>query len=359
MVKRAMIMAAGVGSRLDPLTKSCPKPLIPIVNQPVIELILKKLAKLGIKNIIANTHYLADQIHARYEDSEWLGINFNYIHEKKLSGTAGGVKACEWFLTQDTDDNTFIVMSADGLTDVNLEDLINKHKKSGAIATMGLKEVPMSEVKHFGVIVTDENERVIEFQEKPSIEEAKSNLVNTGIYVFEKEIFNYIPENTFYDFAKNVFPALMENNEIICGHVIEGYWCDIGTINQYRMSSNDILNGKMNLDLPYEKNSFGWASESAKFDKTSIVGKAIIGDHTEINPNAKIYGNCVIGNNCIIEEGAKIRNSIIWDNAVIAKNANIDGCILGYDVTIEANSNLNVGDVIASGEVLSSYYVHN
>ena len=194
MVKdvKAMIMAAGVGSRLEPLTKSVPKPLVPIANKPVMDILFENLSEIGIKDVICNTYYLAEQITSRYKNND-LGINFNYVKEETLSGTAGGVKKCQYFFDKDS---SFVVLSADGLSNADLKHGIEVHKKSGAIATIGIKQIPMEEVQHFGVVVTDEKGFITEFQEKPAIEDAKSNYINTGIYIFDYKVFDYIPENT-------------------------------------------------------------------------------------------------------------------------------------------------------------------
>jgi mannose-1-phosphate guanylyltransferase/mannose-1-phosphate guanylyltransferase/phosphomannomutase len=337
-------MAAGAGTRLDPLTKTVPKPMIPVANIPIIELILNHLKNYGIKDVVANTHYLANFIHERFENNN-LGINFNYVYEPKLSGTAGGVKKCEWFFDPG---ETFIVVSGDALTDINIDDLIERHKSSGAFATMALKEIPISEVSHFGVVVVDDKERIIGFQEKPEVAEAKSNLVNTGIYVFERDIFNYIPENTFYDFAKNVFPHLMVDKKLLCGHVVKKYWSDIGTLNQYRMSSFDILESKVDIKLPYKVTSDGWFSDSCKIssDCSFNGNKSIIGDNTIIKDKVEFFGNSIIGSNCIIEEGAHIKNSIIWDNVTVKEGARLDGCIVANNATIGKNTLVFPGCVI-------------
>lgn len=344
-----MIMAAGVGTRLDPLTQIIPKPMIPIANVPIMELILIHLKNYGIKDIIANTHYLAEAIQKKFENNN-LGINFNSIYEEDLSGTAGGVKKCEHFFHSD---ETFIVISGDALTDVNINDLVKKHKSTGAIATMALKEVPYSEISHFGVVVIDNNSRIVEFQEKPAPEEAKSNLVNTGIYVFEPEIFNYIPENTFYDFAKNVFPSLMADNKFLCGHKIKEYWNDIGTLNQYRMSSYDVLNQKINIDFPYKKTEAGWISNTSKIgSKVIFDGNIIIGNDTTVNNNVRFHGNSVIGNNCIIKKDVHIRNTIIWDNVVVEEGARLDGCIIASNTVIGKKSIIMPGSIIPESCVL-------
>ena len=346
MISKAMIMAAGVGSRLDPLTQTIPKPLIPMANKPIMELILNHLKDFGVKEVIANTHYLADKIHERFEDNK-LGIDFNYLYEEELSGTAGGVKKCEWFFTPG---ETFIVMSGDSLTDVDLGALVQKHKDSGAIATMALREVPMQEVNQFGVVVTEDDGKILGFQEKPSISEAKSNLVNTGIYVFETKVFDYIPADSFYDFAKNVFPAIMENNELLYGYKINNYWNDIGTLNQYRLSSYDLFTDKISINPDYDEFNHGWKAETAAVSTDAVFkGKIAIGFNSYVAHGVKFYGNSVIGNNCVIEEGAEIRNAVIWDNVTVKKNARLDGCIIANNVEIGTNCSILSGCVIGDG----------
>jgi mannose-1-phosphate guanylyltransferase/mannose-1-phosphate guanylyltransferase/phosphomannomutase len=320
-----MIMAAGAGTRLNPLTAKIPKPMVPVLNMPILELILRHLQEQGINDVIANTHYCADAIHNVFGGNNHLGINFQYVHEKALSGTAGGLKACESFFE---DGETFVVVSGDALTDVNINELYKKHKASGALASMALKEVPMEEVHHFGVVVLDDNSRILGFQEKPKREEAKSNLVNTGIYIFETKIFDYIPANTFYDFAKNVFPALMQNSEIMCGFRIDDYWNDIGTLNQYKSSSFELL------DIKGEK--------------------LIIGEGSIIEDGAITEGYNIMGNNSKIMSGAKIKDCIIWDNVIVENNAVIEGCIIANNVVIKAGTVLPKDSIIPHDVVISS-----
>ena len=208
---KAMIMSAGMGSRLEPLTLQVPKPLVTVANRPIMDILFESLLNIGIKDVICNTHYLADQIINRYKTNN-IGLNFNYIKENDLSGTAGGLKKCQFFFDKGED---FLVLSADGLTNADILKGIDIHNKSGAIATIGIKQVRHEEVSNFGVVVTDKNGFITEFQEKPSVDEAKNNFINTGIYIFNYKIFDYIPENTFYDFAKNVFPKLLLDKQII------------------------------------------------------------------------------------------------------------------------------------------------
>ena len=190
---KAMVMAAGMGSRLEPITLRFPKPLIPVMNMPLMDIILSQLHSIGVNEVISNTYYLADQIIDRYTNNK-LGIKFSSIKETELSGTAGGVKKCQFFFDEGED---FVVMSGDILTTADIKKGIEIHKKSGAIATIGVKQVPHEQVSHFGVVVTDENGFITEFQEKPALEEAKSNLINTGIYIFNYKIFVYHPQLLF------------------------------------------------------------------------------------------------------------------------------------------------------------------
>ena len=268
-VTKAMIMSAGVGSRLEPLTLSTPKPLIPIANRPVMDILLENLENIGITNIIANTYYLADKIIDRYKNNN-LGVNFNYIKEENLSGTAGGLKKCQSFFAKD---DVFVVLSGDGLTNADIQKGIEKHLSSNAVATIGIKKIPHEEVSHFGVVVTDKQGFITEFQEKPSIEDAKSDYINTGIYIFNYEIFNYIPENTFYDFAKNVFPELLKTSGINTFEINE-YWTDIGTISQYKQSHKDLFEGgNVVLLIKYQHRLFVINRiHSSKRERTRFIG---------------------------------------------------------------------------------------
>ncbi len=305
---KAMVMAAGMGSRLEPITLNIPKPLIPVANVPLMDIILSQLHSVGVNEVISNTYYLADKIIDRYKNNN-LGINFNYIKENELSGTAGGVKKCQYFFDEGED---FIVLSGDGLTNADIKKGVEIHKMSGAIATIGVKQIPHEYVSHFGVVVTDNNGFVTEFQEKPQIEEAKSNLINTGIYIFNYKIFDYIPENQFYDFAKNVFPKLLLEGQINTFEVRE-YWSDVGTIGQYKQAIQDVFNGVYKMDnLHITETNLG----------NYIAGK------TKIPQNARFVGNNVIGNDCKLGEYIMLDNCIVFDGAEIPTGAELKDCIV-------------------------------
>lgn len=332
MVSKAMIMAAGVGSRLDPLTQEVPKPLVPIANRPVMDILLEKLLAISIKDVIANTHYKSDKIVERYKQNN-LGVNFNYVYEEKLSGTAGGVKKCQFFFDEGED---FLILSADGLSNADLKAGIESHKKSGAIATIGIKRISMEEIPNFGVVVTDEEGYITGFQEKPAIKDAKSDCINTGIYIFNYKIFDYIPADTFYDFAKNVFPTLLENGIKINTFPVEEYWSDIGTIDQYIQSTKDLFN---NL---YEINHSGIVETQ---EGAYITGKSYIA------PSSKLLGINTIGKNCIIGKNVVLENCIIWDDVEIKDNVSLKDSIIASHCEVSVDM---VNQVVGPNQIISS-----
>lgn len=314
---KAMVMSAGVGSRLDPLTKSVPKPLVPIANKPVMDILLENLRNIGVENVIANTYYLAEQIVARYIKNN-LGINFNYITEETLSGTAGGVKKCQFFFDEGED---FFVLSADGVTNADLLKGMKIHKESGAIATIGVKPVKEEDIPNFGVVVTNSKGYIIEFQEKPAIKEAKSNLINTGIYIFNYKIFDYIPVGEFCDFAKNVFPKLLNDRQINVFEVSE-YWSDIGTLEQYKQSTLDLFDNLYTF----------------KHDKVieASAGNYICGK-TSIPKSVKFIGHTVIGDECIIGKNVVLENCILWDGVEISDGVHLKDCVIASNSRVERN----------------------
>lgn len=315
-----MVMAAGVGSRLDPLTQKIPKPLVPVLNKPVMDILLQKLKDYGVEKVIANTHYLAEQIQNRYSKNSPIDIHFDYIHEETLSGTAGGVKKCEFFF-DDVED--FIVVSADGLHDADFDKIVKSHKESGCIATMAISAVDHAEVCHFGVVVPTKEHYVSEFQEKPSIEEAKSNYINTGIYVFNKRIFDFIPKSEKYDFAKNVFPSLLKAGEKINTYRIYSYWSDIGTIDQYIQSNIDALSKKVLIKDP---------NIVRKYDSVYVIGQ-----NTKLPEDTSLLNNVVIGKNCTIGKNVKMENVILWDNITVADNVTLKNVVCANNTTIKSS----------------------
>lgn len=327
---KAMIMAAGVGSRLMPMTLEIPKPMIPMANRPLMENTVELIGKYGFSEVIANLHYHGNVIRNYFAEGEAWGIDMHYSPEPELMGTAGGVKKCAWFL-----DETFIVISGDALTDINLAELLQEHRRKGALATIALK--PVDEVEQFGVVVTDEHGKIERFQEKPRPQEALSKTANTGIYVFEPEIFKYIPAAEFYDFGKQVFPQLVKMKAPFYGHAIDDYWCDVGNINTYRQANADILSGKVAVNY------------NGQLTEKENQGGLLLGEGVTLGQNVSFKGQVVIGPGCQIEDNVSLENSVIWNDTIVGRNTVIKEAVLGSVCRIGPGSHLSSGAVIASG----------
>ncbi len=318
---KAMVLAAGVGTRLDPLTAQLPKPLVPIANKPVMEYILRLLADHGFTQIAVNLHHLPELIENHFGDGSAFDVKLNYLLEIYLSGDAGGVRACREFLQEDT----FLVIMGDLLTNVDLSYLLAQHKKKGALATIALK--PVEDVSQFGVAVLDENGWIKEFQEKPARHEVRSNLVSTGIYIFEPDVFHFIPKGGPYGFGKQLFPELVKQQKPVLGVPIEDYWSDVGTFDQYRQANFDALSGKIDTNLTGVQ--------------TLPDGQLLLGNNSVVKPGAKISGSVIIGNDCVVEEGAVIEDTIIWSGSHIGSRAQIKKSVIGLASHIESGKELN------------------
>lgn len=332
---KAMIMAAGVGSRLMPLTAYIPKPMVPVVNRPLMENTIDQLKKHNFNCLIANLYHQAQTISDYFDDGSSFGVSIQYSREEKLLGTAGGVKNCEWFL-----DDTFCVISGDALTDIDLSKLLAKHRQKGALATIALKE--LEKVEQFGVVITDDDGRIKNFQEKPKREEALSNKVNTGVYIFEPEIFNYLPKGKFYDFGKQVFPYLVKIAAPFYGITITDYWCDIGDIDTYRQVQADVLNARIQAPK--------WGNIRTGTDGQQIL----LGEGSSIGKNVRLYGNVVLGPGCIIGDNTVVSNSVIWNDSYIGENCTIMGAVLGSCCRIADFVEIDSGAVVASNCTLPS-----
>ena len=320
---RTIMMAGGKGTRLRPLTLVRPKPMIPLVNQPIIEYTVNRLKKSGFNDIIMTLNYMSTNIKNYFKDGSEFDMDIRYSVEKWPLGTGGSVKKAEKYI-----DDTFMVVSGDVLTDVNFEDVVKYHKEKGAIATMVLTEV--EDPTHFGIAVMDKNHKITEYLEKPSPEEAFSNVANTGIYIFEPEIFDFFDgKDKEVDFSKDIFPEVIRQDAGIYGYVFNGYWNDIGRPETYLAATYDILDQKM------EQNFY----KTKMAESIGKIGNIWVGENVFIDEKARIEGPVVIGNNCTIEEGCKIsRGSVIGDNVSIGKEVNIDGAVLFPNSIIEDNS---------------------
>lgn len=341
---RAMILAGGMSTRLYPLTKQVPKPLVPVAGIPNAVHLIKYLRTHGCTEIAINVHYLADFILQTLGDGSQYGVKLTYLHEDALMGSAGSVKAMQAFLSGDN----FYVVGCDDLTDLPLDELMRFHERNGAIATIGLVARP--EVDQYGVVVVDGIGRITGFQEKPPQGTERSNLANTGIYAFSPEIFNHIPPATFCDFGNEVFPALQQAGEAFFGFDAgKAYWCDIGTIAEYRRASLDVAEGRFRLPggEPIGIDAGAHIAPSAR-----IEGRVLIRAGSRIREDAVVIGPSVIDGNVTVEKGARIQRSILWEGASIGEGTRVRDSIVGMNYRVEGAVELT-GGVVANEEPLS------
>jgi mannose-1-phosphate guanylyltransferase len=326
-----MILAGGMSTRLYPLTKQVPKPLVPVAGEPITAHVMRWLNSFGYTDVAMNVHYLADAIEANLGDGSAYGVRLNYLHEETLMGSAGAVKPLQAFF-----DGTFVVVGCDDLTDANLEALVAFHKERGALATIGLIEA--DEVDQYGVVITDDRGRIIEFQEKPAKGTERSKLVNTGIYVFEPAVLDYIPADTFYDFGKQVFPALLAAGADFYGMRLgSAYWRDIGTPAEYRLATEDVLAGRVRLR---GARATGVPADVRLGNDVRIEGDVRLGSNVSVGKSVRIAGPTVIGDGVHIGDGAVVEASIVWDNVSIGDRANVTRSIVGLGYDIPADTSL-------------------
>jgi NDP-sugar pyrophosphorylase family protein len=329
---KAMILAAGGGTRLYPLTFSLAKPMAPVLNKPVIQHIINHIKDHGFNQLMINLHGFGEDIENFLGGGRDFGVEISYSREDEPLGTAGGVKNVESFF-----DDTFLVIGGDDLVDVDLGELVRFHKHMKALATIGLAYE--EDVEHYGVVVTENNGKIREFQEKPKQEEAKSHWVNTGIYIFEPEIFDYIPENSFYDFGSQLFPRLKDEDAPFFGYRCNGYWKDIGNLVEYRQAHFDCLEGKLRVNFDGREIKPGlWIGENVKLpDDIFTIPPVLIGNNCRFGEGVVIEGPVVMGNDNVIGDNSRIVRSIMWDNNNISENVELIDCLMGGNCTPEKN----------------------
>lgn len=338
---KAVVMAGGEGTRLRPLTCHHPKPMVPIVNRPVIAHILELIRTHGITEVIVTLHFLAEEAVTYLGDGSDFGVNITYSVEDEPLGTAGSVKQVEHLLTE-----PFLIISGDALTDLNLSNIIKYHKDKNSIATITLLRV--DNPLEFGVVIVDEDGKVRRFLEKPGWGEVFSDTVNTGIYVLNPDVFKLMQPQRVYDWSKDIFPALLAKEAPLFGYVTQGYWCDIGNLQQYRQAQYDVLEGKVKTTIPGHRiRKDVWLGEGCQIDpKAEIQGPVIIGKNCHIKERALINEFSIIGDNCIVEEGATVHRSILWNNAYIGRKSKLSGCCICRSVTIKPNVIISEGVVV-------------
>lgn len=335
---RAMILAAGLGTRLRPLTNLMPKPMAPVLNVPVMEHIARLLGEHGFTEVICNLSYMPDAIREHFGDGSGIGIELSYSEEPEPLGTAGGVGKARDFLTET---ESFLVISGDALTDIDLGDLRDAHKAGGGIATLATKRV--TDTTQFGVAITAEDGRIQGFQEKPDPAEALSDLANCGIYMFRREIFDYFPgpgarsaagdesqPEGFVDWATDVFPALLEHDVAFHSHEIHAYWNDIGSVGEYVQGNVDALEGAVRLETPGEQVAAGVrAAEDADLGEARVMGPVLAGAGCRVGRDAVLHGPVVVGDGATVGEGAAVRHAVVLPGAAVPPGAIVFGGVYG------------------------------
>jgi mannose-1-phosphate guanylyltransferase/mannose-1-phosphate guanylyltransferase/phosphomannomutase len=317
---KAMVLAAGLGTRLRPLTYEISKPMVPVLDRPVMAHILDLLGHHGIDEVIANLHYFPEPIR------EYFGDRVSYSFEEELLGTAGGVRNCREFFGA----GPFLVISGDALTDIDLGALARRHEDAGGIATLAVKKV--SDTREYGVVLHDRDGRITGFQEKPAPDEALSDLGNCGIYIFEPEIFDYFPERPFVDWAQDVFPALLEHDVPFFIHEVREYWNDVGSLAELRSGTFDALRGELRLQVEGEETSPGVIVAGAPSLPAEVEaeGPVWVGRDAWLGAGVRLMGPVVIGDGAVVGEGAQLRECIVLPGTEIASGAILIGAIAGH-----------------------------
>jgi len=325
---KAVIMAGGFGTRLKPLTNNLPKPMVPVANKPMMQHIVELLKKHGLTQIISLLFYQPEKIRGYFKDGSAFGVEMSYNLSNDDYGTAGSVKNAEWFL-----DDRFLVISGDVLTDFDLSEAIRFHEEKKSLATLVLTRV--TNPLPFGVVITNESGRVERFLEKPTWGQVFSDTVNTGIYILERKVLDYIPEKADFDFSKNLFPLLLSEGKPIYGYIAKGYWQDVGDLKQYQMAQLDVLEGKVKVAINGTKMGENWFGKNCKIGEKAVIEKgAIIGDNCEIRDGAFV-SRSVIGNNSFVGDGAQVRDSVLWDNVTIGPHASLLADVVADHSSIE------------------------
>ncbi|SHJ68505.1 mannose-1-phosphate guanylyltransferase / phosphomannomutase [Geosporobacter subterraneus DSM 17957] len=346
---KAIIMAGGKGTRLKPMTCNLPKPMVPILNKPVMEYSIELLKKYGITDIGVTLAYMPTCIIDYFGNGERWEVNLHHFIEETPMGTGGSVKNAEPFI-----DDTLIIISGDALTDINLQKAVDFHQRKNSKATLVLKdeETPID----YGVVITSKEGKIIRFLEKPSWGEVFSNTINTGIYILEPEVLDYYNRGDIFDFSKDLFPKLLRDQVPLFGYIMEEYWCDVGDLRSYRQTHCDILQGNVKLPLKSKEVMKGiWIGEGTEIGEgISLQPPVYIGSNCIIKNNVGLIGPTIIGENCSIGEGATIKRSILWDHVNIDKNTSLRGAVLCNQTTVKSGAEILENVVVGEATLISS-----
>jgi len=372
---KAVVMAGGFGTRLRPITERLPKPMAYVANRPMMEHVVRLLKRAGILDLEVLLYFYPDKITSYFGDGSPWGVRIHYIGAESDYGTAGAVKNAEPRI-----DGTFLVISADIITDFDLSRAIEFHREREAAATIVLTRVPNP--IQYGIVITEDDGRIARFLEKPSWGEVFSDTVNTGIYILEPEVLSLIPHGKNFDFSKNVFPEMLSRGDRLLGYIAEGYWKDVGNLDEYLNVHLDILSGKVGIEFEGKKVGRGnvWIGENSRVDFTSDLQNVVIGKDCVVGAGVSAE-NVVLGDGCVVEDGAVLQSSVVWPRTTIHKGVRLleniigsdcvirgraflaeravisDHCQIGTEAVVKANVKVWPHKVVEDGAVLSSSLV--
>ncbi|MGH9223863.1 MAG: sugar phosphate nucleotidyltransferase [Acidimicrobiales bacterium] len=351
---KAVIMAGGEGTRLRPLTSNQPKPLMPLANRPMMEHIVRLLRRHGFDDIVVTLAFLPQTIRTYFGDGSEFGVSMAYATEESPLGTAGSVRNARAQLT-----DTFLVISGDVLTDIDLSEIVAVHKERGAMATLALKS--MENPLEFGIVITREDGSIERFLEKPTWGQVFSDTVNTGIYVLEPDVFDYIPEGEPVDFSEHVFPKLLADGKPLYGHIAEGYWEDVGTLEAYVRVHRDVLRGKVDVEIPGFRVSEGvWLGEGVEVDPAAkLEGPAIVGDYCRIEAGARLGQYTVLGANAMVRSDVDLERSVVHDSAYLSNSVRLRGTVVGRNCDLRAHARCEEGVVLGDDCFVGGHAVIN
>jgi mannose-1-phosphate guanylyltransferase/phosphomannomutase len=344
-MRKAIVMAGGQGSRLRPLTLTRPKPLVPVANRPVLAHILDWLRRHDFSEVLITLHYRADDIRRAIGDGRTLGLKVTYRIEEEPLGTAGSVKFAEDWVANEP----FLIASGDALTDLDLASLRRRHRESGAWMTLGLKTV--QDPSEYGIVVLDERGRVDRFQEKPGAGKAFSNLANTGIYCVEPQVLQRVPRGKSYDWSRDVFPQLMSEGLPLFGQTLDGYWCDIGSMHDYRRGQRDALDGTVRVALPATEARPGvWTGPNVQIAPGAVVeGPVLLGAGCRIERDALVLPGSILGDGTVAHSGACVWNATLGAGCEVGPGAVVRDCVIGEETRVGPACSVSEGAVIGRG----------
>ncbi len=344
----AVVMAGGEGTRLRPMTANQPKPLLPVANRPIMEHVLRLLQRHGFDETVVTVQFLANLVRTYFGDGEDLGMHLMYATEESPLGTAGSVRNAGPAL----DDDAFLVMSGDALTDIDLGELVRAHRQAGALVTVCLTRVP--DPLEFGIVIQTEDGRIERFLEKPTWGQVFSDTVNTGIYVMEPEVFDYVEAGVPVDWSGDVFPALLAKGAPLFGHVADGYWEDVGSLGSYVRAHADVLHRRVDVEMAgFEMAPGIWVGEGVDIDPDAqLSGPLCLANYVKVEGDAQLRPLTVLGDNVIVKRGAVLERAIVHANAFIGPQAGLRGCVIGKDTDIMRAARVEEGAVVGDACVV-------